>query len=389
MRLIVDRALFEPRSPGEALDLVRLLGTVAEDLEHHALITDPGYVLGSDNSPTDAWLDTRPPAEADALRPVLILGGLAAAGPRNGPSAEAGTMPRGWQLAGALEVRVTRRAASDWEGLRLTLADALALMREPLHLVLENERTDLSFVCHLAGPTSGPALRALLAQPGRVQTHGGGSGEGKMWLRALIEGGRTPEQWRRLLRAWVLFDQDAGDADVRTPSASSVELMEECEKVAAQFGVGPSWVCLRRREIESYIPDAGLVAEALPAQAALVQQVIAWRADPALAPLAWALDLKLGLRGDLVAGLPEATRKAVKAGPLALTASMLKVPFDALTPTEVAALASGLGKSRLNDALLRASPAPSWTADLPAEYDRGPAGQASRALLVQSLFDRI
>ncbi len=332
---------------------------------------------------------------------ILIAASLRsvpASGARVGPPLEA-TQPRTWHLPGSLEIRVERRPTSDWKNRLLTLTDAVDLLREPVHLVLENERTDLAFLGHLAGATNGAALRGLVAAPGRIAPHGGGGGEAKRWLEGLTRGAPTAAQWRRMLRAWVLFDQDAGDADAREPSPSAVATsMRACEDVVSTFGIGLSWICLRRREIESYVPDRGLLATSLAAHAPLVHQVIAWRADPALAPHAWAFDLKNGLRGDLRAALPPADRKALKERTLPLAAHMLKPPFDGLTTAEVALLDQGLG-ARLGAALL-AAPAPAWVADLPAEY-RSQACPTQRfpphptppsrpgPSSVQSLFDRM
>lgn len=398
MRLILDRALFAPQSDHEALHLVRLLSLVVEDLHPHALQTDPAYLPGADNGEIDVWLLGRP--EAGVFRQVLTYGNLVAARSRGVPGVDPAPLPRQptplprWRVAGAFDVRVERRAVSEWGALRLTLADAVDLLREPVHLVLENARHDLAFVCHLSGPTDGPVLRKLEAAPGRLHVHGGGS-EAKPWLEALIEEPVTAEKWRRLLRTWVLFDQDSGDHDACEPSGPAEKMVRVCEKIHAKFQVGLSWICLCRREIESYVPDSALAgpdAETLEAHAPLAQQVIAWRADPAHARYAWAFDLKKGLYGDILESvrnnLPEADRKALKSRIFPLTAAMLKAPFDTLTPAEVAALSSWLGDNLLNKALGEIPTRP-WTAGIPAEYDRGPSGQAPREAFIQSLFDRV
>ncbi|RYD72713.1 MAG: hypothetical protein EOP84_22710 [Verrucomicrobiaceae bacterium] len=68
---------------------------------------------------------------------------------------------------------------------------------------------------------------------------------------------------------------------------------------------------------------------------------------------------------------------------------MLKAPFAGLSPSDLNALEYGMGKKCLGKAFLEATSALPWTADLTAEYDRGPSEQAPRLLLVQSLFDRM
>lgn len=389
MRFVLDRTLFAPQSRQEALDLLQLLVTAAQDPQHHVVQTDPPYVLGAGNQEADAWLGRMGPDEAAVLRAVLASGNVAAAGaPRVGRTQDQ-AVPPWWHLAESFDVLVERRAGSDWPSLRLTLQDALALLQEPVHLVLENEWNDFAFVAHLAGPTDGPALRSLREAPGRLHVHGGGGGAAKTWLEYLAEPPSTSQKWRLVLRTWVLFDQDSGGLDAREPSQAADLMRQACERVRTAFHDRLSWACLRRREIESYVPDAGLLAEATAARAAMVQQVIAWRAAPGSERHGWAFDLKKGLRGDFAQHVTKAARDAVHDGQLALSAGMLKVPFDALGPAEVVALELGFGKSRLNDALCAATPARTWAPAIPAEYDRGPSGQAPRVELLRSLFERI
>jgi hypothetical protein len=85
--------------------------------------------------------------------------------------------------------------------------------------------------------------------------------------------------------------------------------------------------------------------------------------------------------------MSEADKIEVKQRKKPLEAHMLKAPFSALSAQDISTLAWGLGE-KLGDAL-RAMPDRAWTSDIPAEYDRGPADQAPRLSLVQSLFDRM
>lgn len=390
MRLILEGTLFDMPSDGEAMALVDLLSSARRDPVHHAVLTDPPYLQGRQTGSIDAWLGSRSPAEARGFRQVLSNGLIVnAAGPVGGRTSDSNS-PRRWHLEGALTFRVERRAESDWRLRVLTVSDASDLLREPVHLVLENSRTEPAFMRHLAGPTNGTTLRTMMAQPGRIETHGGGGGEAKKWIEALTTGAPSSVKWRRMLRAWVLFDQDAGDADARDPSGSAVALINACEKVVSDFGVGLSWICLPRREIESYVPDSGLLSQK-PEKKAFVDQVVAWRKDATWAPWAWALDLKKGLQGDRhakwSAGLSDAEVAAVKQGKKPLEARMLKAPFSGLPAAELGVLTSGLGEA-LGDAF-RAEADPAWASDLPAEYDRGPGHQAPRLSFVQSLFDRM
>lgn len=390
MRFVLERALFAPQSDHEALGVLHLLVTAALD-RHHTIQTDPPYVLGADNREIDAWLDKR--SEANVLREFLASSNVMAAGVRVGRSYDQ-AVPAWWHLAESFDTFVERRAASDWPNLRLTLPDALALLREPVHLVLENEWNDFAFVAHLAGPTTGPMLRGLKDVSGKLHIHGGGGGAAKAFLKNLLEHPVTPSKWRRVLRAWVLFEQDAGETDARDPSAEAGRMRQVCEEVQAAYAHRLSWACLRRREIESFVPDVGLQAimAAAPHRAAMAQQILQWRSAPAYTRHAWAFDFKKGLKGDLRSDLDDATRKAAKPPDGPVDATMLKAPFDALTPPEVTALASGLGERLLN---LEFNAAPTWTARIPDEYDRGPFGpsphpdQAPRVELIQALIDRL
>ena len=144
MRLTLDRVLFDAESPAEAVALLELLITVARDTHPHAVLTDPPYLLGGDNGPIDVWLASRNPLEASAFRTVLLQGSLIAAGAR-AEAASDSAWPRRWHLPGPIEIRVERRLDSDWRSRKLTLADAVDLLREPVHLVLENaSRSSLS-----------------------------------------------------------------------------------------------------------------------------------------------------------------------------------------------------------------------------------------------------
>lgn len=389
MRITLARALFDVQSGAEAIALLNLLGTAVHDVHDHALLTNPIYVPGDDNGEIDIWLSKRHPCEADAFRALLIKGIQVAAGSRSEPEWDKEEQPRRWHLSGSLEIRVERRTESDWRSRVLTLADAVDLLREPVHLVLENTRTEPAFLRHLAGPTNGATLRTLMDQPGQVERHGGGSGEAKTWIEALTTGTPTPAKWRRMLRAWILFDRDAADYDALAPSSGAVKLIVACEKVVSVYGVGLSWICLHRRELESYIPDRGLLAQP-DKNKALVDQIIAWRKDPVRQSWAWAFDLKNGLHGDRhpkwSAGLSEADTAAVKERKKTLEAHMLRNPFSGLSATEISTLSSWLSDA-IGTALRDTDPP--WASDLPDEYDRGPAGQAPRDLLVQSLFDRM
>lgn len=389
MRVIIDRTLFARPSPLESNNLARLmLDAACTSLQPPAVVLNPPYMPGEPSDDVDAWLDAQGPNQSAGFRDLLARGNIAFNGPVSVAVVDQ-SGPPGWRFTDAPEVRIERRGESDWSALRLTIHDAVELLREPTHLILENDRHDFAFVHYLAG-VDGEELRSLRSAPGRLHLHGGGGGEAKRWLEALATPPATPEKWRRVLRTWVLFEQDAGEQDAREPSRDATTMMHICEGVHAAFpGVGLSWACLRRREIESYVPDVGLENEAPSNRRDMIETIKRWRGGSVdQKRCAWAFDLKKGLVGDLRAGLPKPDRDALKARSRLPTATDLKAPFNTLSNGDVDLLAYGLGEDRINDALI-SSPPPAWTADIPAEYDRGPSNQAPRAGLIQSLFDRI
>lgn len=392
MRLILHRDLFDLHDQNEAVALANLFSTIAtHQAPSPALMTDPLWNPETDNGPIDAWLAQRPGMEASAFRQALATGLLVNTQRSSGTGLSAeGNLPH-WHIEGSLTIHVERRFTSDWKNQRLTLTDAADLVREPLHLLLENSRNDLTFLKHLAGPTDGQTFLDLEAESRRLEVFGGGCGEIQKWLEEL----KTQETatqissaWRKLLRTWVMFDRDAGDQDALQPSTHALKLLELLKGLHDDRGMGPSWVCLERREIESYVPDEGLRQAAGQQQKVFAEKVIDWRGDPDRTPWAWALDLKNGLRGDLRADLAKQTREDINENRIALAASMLKSPFNTLGSEDVRLLERGFGKRRLRDGMGQ-NPQPEWVNAIPAEYDRGPSGQAPRLELIQSLFDRV
>lgn len=390
MQITLDGSLFDQPSDEEGLKLAELLLVAVRDEIPHIVRTDPIYEPANNRGALHAWLESRPAHENRAFRSVLARSLLNARGPRNEATIDGQTPPR-FGLPGRLSVRAERGVTSDWRARRLTLADTVNLLHEPLHLILENGRTDRTVVLFLADATNRDVLRKLIDAPGRIHPHGGGSGEIKHWLEGLLAGEPTPVQWRRMLRTWVLFDRDAGDEDALAPSRSAAQIVELCQKVVAKFGPGLTWTCLGRREIESYVPDKALLDESTDPQKPFVRHVTAWRAREDRKAWAWSVDLKNGLMGDRHPnwneGLSMEDAKEFDRNDPPLVARMLKDPFRTLTEDEVRDMKRGIGKKKLGEALL-AVPEKAWISDISTEYDRGPADQVPRLALVQSLFDR-
>lgn len=293
-----------------------------------------------------------------------------------------------WRRSGALDVRVERRDQSDWVALNLTLGDALGLATEPIHLRVENERNDYAFLRWLAKPDARHALDALFRRPGGLQVHGGGSGEIQVFLREHVTANRlTSDQLRCLWRTWILFDKDAGTVNAATYSSSCLELMDLCEQVKSKHGVPVNWVCLQRREIESYLPDSFLSGRHAARFGELPRSLQAWRRRKDRQTWAWSFDMKNGLLGDLSTAVSKRRREELYQGRGSPCAHELKAPFSDLTPGEIRDLSRGFGKSVLIDVLRDPEP-PEWLFALGAEYDQGPPEQLSRDGLIQSIFDR-
>lgn len=389
MHITIDHDVFDVQSSEEGVALAQLFSTMVRDAHPHGVITAP--LPGGDHGLLERWLGSRPGYEAVAFQSVLTNGLLHARVARNPVTWDRNNPPR-FHLPGPLQIRIERRTESDWTARRLTVTDAADLLQEPVHLVVENRRADTSFVLHLADPTNRAMLEKCMKRPSRIQKLGGGSGEIGAWLKELLAGDLTPDKWRRVLRGWVLFDRDAGAQDARELSHDALELMGLCKEVVDKYGDGLSWICLGRREIESYVPDRGLEAEATDRQKMFANHVIAWRAREDRKEWAWAVDLKKGFHGDRhptwSAGLSDADRDAIKTGEKPLQAQMLKVPFNECSTTEIDEMKRGLGE-KLGDRLRDEGGPPAWALDFATEYDRGPADQVRRSMFVQSLFDRM
>lgn len=376
----LPQALFGSASAEAQRALVRVLEALCQQEEHSGL--DPALVRVLEGwdpmdplDPVAAWLERRDPLFRPSLQALLMLGLLAPL-----QDAPPGELQGGaWGRAGPLRVRVRPAPPSDWAALDLTAEDTLALVQEPLHLRLENERHDWAFVGWLAGPTQRASLTAL-EQRARLRVHAGGCGELRQWLSGLDNSkSLDPEQARTLWRTWILYDRDAGDEDARQPSPDAEQLMALCRSVQAKHRIPLSWVCLQRREIESYLPGDAL-------SGAPGRQLKEWRRRGDRQEWAWSYDMKGGLRGDLRKELDPARRQQIRRRDLVPRAEDLKAPFCGLDPGTIRALVDGYGGKVLNSPLDHGA---RWLERLADEYDLGPQHQIPRAALIQSLFDRV
>lgn len=145
----------------------------------------------------------------------------------------------------SVQARVVDEPASTWdyEPLRLTLGDAMALLRRPLALLVENKRRDGA--CLKAVGWRYRRLLERLEDQYRLEiAHGGGLEE--MRQQILEQGARL---WRQ--RTFAVFDSDA--LIPQQPSARSTALGQTCRNA------GVSYHRLWRRAAENYLPPAILL----------------------------------------------------------------------------------------------------------------------------------
>jgi len=142
-------------------------------------------------------------------------------------------------------VRVGEIASADWLSSppRLPPQAALALLRRPLRLLVENRQNDGAFLRAVAPGLWRERLVRALAHRWIELDHGGGS-----TMKPLLEEVSLEDS----IRLWALFDSDAREPE--RPSAASEALDQVCEqkKIAHHR--------LQRRAIENYLPVKALEA---------------------------------------------------------------------------------------------------------------------------------
>lgn len=383
MILELSETLFD-RSDSEERRLLRRLFGAVWDEDLHIVELNRDANAPEARQAFEGWKRTLSGDQLEEVELALYRGELLRGNIPEGPSDH----PGAWRRAGALRVQVERRAASDWRALRLTLHDTMALLDEPVHLHLENSRHDYKFLLWLAEPAGRARLEAWARAPNKLVVSGAGTGELLSWFTTLARrDALSDDEYRRLWRSWVMFDLDASGEDARRPSADIERLIEQCEKVYQRHGVPLSWVCLQRREIESYLPSEALLRVPRDRRdgASLLR---GWRRRGDRQGWAHAFDMKKGLLGDLRSDLSPERRRMLKERRDLPRQTDLKAPFDTLSATERRALARGLGEDVLNGPLDAPRP-PAWLEEIPDEYDQGPDHQLPRASLIQSIFDRM
>lgn len=238
MRAIIEQPVFA-HADQYALELIALFELCWD--ERHALLTDPPF-RPDRTDPVNRWLQGLSAAQAKRVRLVLD----------NGPNV---ALIRHRQ---APKIRIAHDKPSHWEGNppRLTVADALRLMRTPLKIVGENRRNERAFLRWLAAPIYRKALDEAEAKGWIEFEQGGGITEIYKRVNNLKKPGSNVRIWVERLRLWVMFDRDALPADCTKPSETSEELRKLCSSLDRSWPLGAHQ--LTRRAIENYLPKDAL-----------------------------------------------------------------------------------------------------------------------------------
>jgi hypothetical protein len=207
----------------DPFDLMELLGSAWRGW--HDLQIDPPWAPG-EALEVNRWLEKQSPEVQE--RAELAL----ASGPEMLNRREAGSS----------RLRITS-AAEDWAAdvPRLPLARAVALLRRPLRLMVEDQANDGMFLRTVTPEDRRPALERALDE-GRIEiVHGGGLDR----MKPQIERASLAE----IMRLWVLFDSDAKQSPARDwASPDSKKICEICreKKIACHQ--------LQRGAAENYLP---------------------------------------------------------------------------------------------------------------------------------------
>ncbi|HRI67225.1 MAG TPA: hypothetical protein PK156_23440 [Polyangium sp.] len=326
MRIQLGAELFDAEKvdPGDLLQLILSCRRPSP----HFVALNPVWNQKID-SPISRWLDLWPKSVQKTLRLIL--------------SDTTESIRRGRALT-----IVVQAEYSDWEpppgkGLRLNVKDALAMVRMPLHVLVENRRNDGRFIARFAIMLKANEDRVLfnraLCDGWFVFQQGGGLPEVQHLLNDLDPPNNDPvlcpNGSQRDVRRWRLFvvtDRDARAVkrpkniakkdwkekprDASQPSEESEMALLVANEALHEWDGRPAIHQLRRRAIENYIPLDALAKwsreiEERDKRERRIAQCEALRAlDTADAHgrrPRWYFNMKDGLDGDKPKDVPTAT----------------------------------------------------------------------------------
>lgn len=166
-------------------------------------------------------------------------------------------------------IRVIAGNSSDWPDARLCLQDAARLLREPLHILLEDAINDLAFLRRLAPANLRERLEQALEHGWAVVDHAGGvNGIGRLVTKFNAQDTSTRI---KKMRYWIMFDRDSDSRDRAKPDPKTERLHHLLNQQPADA------LCIKhhrleRRAIENYIPNAALERWANAAKGPVIDQ---------------------------------------------------------------------------------------------------------------------
>lgn len=201
----VEAAVFGPAAGHtfELLDIVHLCA-----LQRHALVFEPGA-----RGAAERWCTSLGDVVGRLLSDELDL-----ARRHGAKAAQRGRM--------RTELRLDGGAQDHWDSAPpvLSVRTAWAYLHLPLRVIVENVRSDGAFVAAMLHGDDGEFLRAAMADGRLAFAHGGGLGDVRRFVEALVDdpGAR--------MRAVVLFDHDGFIPAKRSGPSSALKAF--CEEHA-------------------------------------------------------------------------------------------------------------------------------------------------------------
>jgi hypothetical protein len=290
----------------------------------------------------------------------------------------------------APKITIIAGGTSEWPNARLCLHDATRLLREPLHILLENAINDLAFLRRLAPTAHRNDLDRAISRGWAIVDNAGGI-DG---IKQIIEGLRQLEdssQGRfQRLRYWIMFDRDSDEAD-RSKPANKTKVL--ADKLAEQKPDDPwtvSFYRLERRAIENYLPTQALQRATSGYERTACDALERLRLRKHNAACQY--NMKSGLLGDnnpLKKRL-ESQRSKLRANLTDLAQQFVDNDCDKLFrgcgDQDRAALAYGFTKD-IADCYVN-DQAPAFERDLQAEYERG-NHDLTREQILESLLQQL
>lgn len=234
MRVIVDEGVFDDGDPLDVIALIRL----GCELRHDVLLSPTFARTDALEGPRSRFFAAQGEGLRERIYAILeICAERASRRSQRVPTIHVSTGP------------------SQWRSARLAIGDAIALLSEPLRIMMEG-RSDRHFLAAMVPRSLREEFEHACRQtgPNWIEFDAvGGLGDLKARLDAL-RSAADDERCRAQMRTWVMFDRDADPKDPRKPSAESRAVAELCRDSAfAQPWPLPS-LQLGRRSIENYLP---------------------------------------------------------------------------------------------------------------------------------------